>query len=475
MKFAVRAVAALAATLTLLAPAIWNGFPLLQYDTGGYLARWFEGYLVPSRSTVYGLFVVAGWPLDFWPVVALQAAATVWLLALVLRSYGFGERPWTLFGVVVGLSVATTLPWIAGILLTDIFAGLAVLALHLVVMRPETLGRNERIALVLFVAFSGATHSATLLVLAGLAVVAAAASLFDRRIVAPVGAMRAAAAVVLSAVMLLAANFALSGRLAWTPGGYGIVFARMLQDGIVKRYLDAHCGERHFKLCPYRNELPKTADAFLWGQGPFNTLGRFDGLGDEMRTIVLESLAEEPVMQLKAALAASARQLVSVATGEGVLTSILHSYGIMERYTPSVVPDMRAARQQHGELHFEALNAVQVPLALGAMAALPVFCWLGLRRRIYVDLALLAATVSLAILGNAVVCGALSNAHDRYGARLAWVPLLVSVLVALRRQEVEAAMPAPVPIAVAAPSGGSLRLAHVPAKWTPVRRQGHAP
>ena len=49
---------ALAATLVLLAPAIWNRFPLLQYDTGGYLARWYEGYLVPSRSTVYGLFLM---------------------------------------------------------------------------------------------------------------------------------------------------------------------------------------------------------------------------------------------------------------------------------------------------------------------------------------------------------------------------------------------------------------------------------
>jgi hypothetical protein len=49
------------------------------------------------------------------------------------------------------------------------------------------------------------------------------------------------------------------------------------------------------------------------------------------------------------------------------------------------------------------------------------------------------------------VCGALSNAHDRYGARLAWVPLLVSVLVALRRQEVEAAMPADAAIEVGAP------------------------
>ena len=39
----------------LLAPALWNSYPLLQYDTGGYLARWYEGYLVPSRSTVFGL------------------------------------------------------------------------------------------------------------------------------------------------------------------------------------------------------------------------------------------------------------------------------------------------------------------------------------------------------------------------------------------------------------------------------------
>jgi hypothetical protein len=39
-------------------------------------------------------------------------------------------------------------------------------------------------------------------------------------------AARGAAALVLGAAMLLGTNFALSGELAWTPGGYGIVFAR---------------------------------------------------------------------------------------------------------------------------------------------------------------------------------------------------------------------------------------------------------
>ncbi len=96
--------AAMASTLVLLAPAIWNRFPLLQFDTGGYLVRWFEGYLVPSRSTVFGLYLNIFATPDFWPVVVLQAALTVWVLALLLRALGFGGRPLLLIGVTAALS-----------------------------------------------------------------------------------------------------------------------------------------------------------------------------------------------------------------------------------------------------------------------------------------------------------------------------------------------------------------------------------
>ena len=68
-----RFTAAAAAALMLLAPALWNGFPLLQYDTGGYLARWYEGHLEESRSTVYGLYLVLTARPDFWPAVSVQA------------------------------------------------------------------------------------------------------------------------------------------------------------------------------------------------------------------------------------------------------------------------------------------------------------------------------------------------------------------------------------------------------------------
>ena len=35
------ALAVSASIALLMAPALWNGFPLLQWDTGGYLARWY--------------------------------------------------------------------------------------------------------------------------------------------------------------------------------------------------------------------------------------------------------------------------------------------------------------------------------------------------------------------------------------------------------------------------------------------------
>jgi len=420
------------ATLILLLPALWNRFPLLQYDTGGYLARWFEGYLVPSRSTTYGLFVAAGWPLDFWPVVVLQAAAAVWIIALLLRTHRFAVYPFALPAVVAVLSVTTSLPWLASVLLTDIFAGLAVLGLHVLVYHRDHIAPAERLALVAFIAFAGSTHSATYAVLLGLSAVALAVTWCSAALVPRRSLASMATVLVLGAAMLLCANYIVGKKLSWTPGGYGIAFGRMLQDGIVTRYLNDHCPDPRLRLCAYRNELPLDADTFLWGDSVFDRLGRFAGLGDEMREIVLGSLRDYPAMQIETALRATARQLAAVATGEGIVTTMWHTYGMIERYTPAVVPAMRAARQLRGEIGFKAINDVHEPIAWLAMALLPVLMLLGLRSAEFADLGRLALTIALALLGNAAFCGVISNPHDRYGSRIVWIAVFAGALAAWR-------------------------------------------
>ncbi len=424
----------LAATLVclvaLLAPAAWNRYPLLQYDTGGYLARWYEGYLVPSRSTVFGLFLHVGEGLHFWPELLLQAGCTVWVIWLVLRVFGLGTGPWRLTIVVAGLSLVTALPFLSSMLLTDIFAGLAVLALHLLVFHRADLGRAERFGLFLLIAFAAASHSATLAVLLAVSVAFIPLLLWSS---APlIRLLPAGGAIVAGAAMLFAANFALSGQLAWTPGGFGIAFGRMLQDGIVKRYLDEHCPDARLKLCPYRKELPRTADDFLWSYGVFNELGQFDGLGEEMRFIVLRSMQEYPLQQIETALAATASQLGMVATGHGINNEIWHTYGIIKRFIPGEVPAMQRARQQQGGLRFDLINLVHVPIALGSILLALVLLATASARGRWDDPARLAATVTVALLANAFVCGALSGPHDRYGARIAWIATLAGAIALLQ-------------------------------------------
>ncbi len=422
----------ISATLVLLLPALWNRFPLLEYDTGGYLARWFEGYLVPARSTTYGLFLAAGWPLDFWPIVVLQAVAAVWIIGLVLRTLRFDLYPAGLVAIVAALAVTTSLPWLASELLTDIFAGLAVLALHLLVWHADRIAPRERFAVIVFIAFAVATHGATYAVLLALVLLAFPISLINARLVPRLGVARAAAAMVLGAVMLVSTNYVASGSVGWTPGGYGLAFGRMLQDGIVTRYLNDHCPNPRLKLCPYRKELPLDADSFLWGNSVFDKLGRFAGLGDEMRTIVLESLRDYPGLQLKTALIATARQLADVGIGEGVVTTMWHTYSIVDRYTPSVAPAMRAARQQRGEIGFKAVNMIDEPAAWVAMVLLPAIALYGLCNIEFADLGQLAVTLTLALLANAAFCGVISDPHDRYGSRLVWITPFAVALVAWR-------------------------------------------
>jgi hypothetical protein len=429
---------AAAIPLMLLAPAIWNSYPLLQSDTGGYLARWYEGYLVPSRSTTFGLYLYYGEPTSFWLNLGIQALATMWILQLTLRVFGLA-RPWRLFGVCLTLTLTTALPWLASMLLTDIFAGLSVLSLFLLVLFGDRISTGEKIALFVFIAFAAATHSATMAVLLGLCLVGWIARPFLRGRIKAASLAQGTLTIVAGAIMLLSTNYALSGQVAWTPGGFSIAFARMLQDGIVTRYLNDHCATRQFKLCPYRNELPETADDFLWSrETPFNKLGRFKGMSDEMGYIAAHALIEYPLWQAREALINSSEQMLKVATGENTdHPSLMHTYGVFRERVQQQLKWVDAARQQTSHLAFGPVNLIHVPVAL--ISTLLVFAILigAIFRRRMDDVTLLMATVCLAMLGNAVICGVISGPHDRYGSRLVWITTLALMIAAMKRRKGE--------------------------------------
>src|SRR6185312_1298054 len=205
----------LAALIALLLPAIWNGFPLVYPDTGGYLARPLTGTLELGRSAFYGAFLIAGAPRSFWPNIVAQAAAVLWLIALTLRVNGLGGRPLLLLGIVLALTVATSLPWFASQMMPDVLFPAGVLAVYLLAFGDLRLG--ERIALCAVIAFAVVSHMALLALLLGIVGTLALARLLNMS-----SAPRLSLAPLALAAGLLFAplsNLLITRQLAFTPGG----------------------------------------------------------------------------------------------------------------------------------------------------------------------------------------------------------------------------------------------------------------
>ena len=116
---------------------------------------------------MFGLYLHFGEGSDFWVNLGIQALATLWILQLTLRVFGMAG-PFRLVAVSLSLILTTALPWLASMLLTDIFAGLSVLSLFILVLHGDKISTVEKWSLFAFTAFAAATHSATLAVLLGL-------------------------------------------------------------------------------------------------------------------------------------------------------------------------------------------------------------------------------------------------------------------------------------------------------------------
>lgn len=429
----------LASILILLLPAIWNGFPILFYDSGDYYLRLIDGMLNNGRSIVYGALLGGLRYPDFWPVAILQCAITVWTIYLVLRAHGLRNRPaaLALLGVTAALSVFTALAWVAGMMMPDLFAALGVLAIYLLLFKRSALGRFERYGLVALIAFSAAAHNATLAVLLALLAAAAVLHFWRQSLLPRAGLKQAAVAVLLSILLVPSAGLVFAGKFAWTPGGEGFVFSRLVQDGIAQRYLADNCPDTKLKLCEVRHALPDTADDFLWHQGeqgPFAHIGGFQGGADEMRRITLDSLVQYPWMHFTTAIGTTLTQLVSVRSGDQIdpYPKMGFTYGVLHDRELSMRPGLEASMQWRDKLKnvFTAVNYLHEPATLAAMAFLPLLLLLAWRRGNMRDTDWLAGTVIVALLANAFVTGVLSNPHDRYGARLAWTaPFVWSILL----------------------------------------------
>lgn len=408
----------------LLSAALINGYPLLFPDSGNYMALSIVTEELPYRTLVYAaLMTVLGSQWTLWGVVAFQALCIAWLLDQTVSLLIPRRRALWLVGLTLALVLLTGLPWHVGEIMPDVFTGALVLAAALLIAYGDRLPLLRQLILALILAAGTAIHASHLPVTLALVCAGLVTIKMLRRPARLVGL--SVLALVLGVLAIPTVHYLETGRAYMHKGGEIFLFARLVEDGIVARYLNENCPLPDTVLCAFRDQLPSTHNGYLWEDTQaFEMAGGWEQSGPESQRIMWETLRLYPVMHLTTALRSFTRQLVMVRTGDYLRSAFRHNAVVIEIMLPWEAGQYHSALQQRGALQlFDWLNCIHVPVALGVCIGLG---WLGILHWRRHDRAVAAFCFLLlaGIMANALACGTLSNPQDRYQNRVVWIAVL---------------------------------------------------
>ncbi|MBW1818595.1 MAG: hypothetical protein JRJ60_15745, partial [Deltaproteobacteria bacterium] len=287
MNSAVRSFAAILLSGVLLsAAAVYNRYPFVWPDTECYVRLSNLIFRTPFYSLlVYPVHLT--WSL--WPVVLFQSLIVAALLHLTLRTTFGSAGALRLLVTVFILTIISSLPWVTGLIMPDVFTSVLVLAVFLLGFRAELLNRFEQASLFVIVVISITVHlSHVPLAVAQICVIGIFGIAFRKSSRIRVSKWWVMAVPVLMSLGLILTNNIVNHDTAQlSPGGYCMQLARLVADGPAVSYLKEKCRHRRYALCEYIHELPDNSDRFLWGQdSPLSKVGGFDGYWREAQKIV---------------------------------------------------------------------------------------------------------------------------------------------------------------------------------------------
>ena len=451
--------------------AALNGGPLYYYDSGGYLDNgskalqelglWTtptseqathsvqtaagDGTVNGSRSLLYSL-ISAGFAL-FVGASAVPFAhlglilATVWLVARILVR----ELPnMPMVGTVVGMCFLAAglgaLPFYVAYLMPDIFAGILILLAAIMIAIPGRLTVFEALAMLALGLGAVLSHPSHLLLVAGLVLVALLVGLLVRqnywwRPVLMLAAM-AGGGVAERAAFTAVADKALDAEVFYYP----FLTARLIQDGVGYAQLNATCPNEEKPTCKLHQALSLsddpmrlTASHIIFETAPhlasFRLLPAADQkmVADAQVAFAVETLLDRPMGVIGAVVGNTLSQLRMFSI-EMTIPEEDVIIGLQQ------IPNLPAGLVQQGGLKrsdgawiARVDRAHEIYYLLSLILVVGLALWPGLLPK---ELRLLVVVVALGLLGNAFICGAVSQPANRYGARVIWlVPFVAALLV----------------------------------------------
>ena len=431
------------AAVVLAWPAFYNRYPLLYPDSVSYVGdgsnvaralflHEFTDYY-GFRSLIYSLGILPlHWQVTPWPIVALNALLTSYVLWLLVRVLFSERRLFHFLSIVLVLSLFTGLGWLVGWIMPDLFGALLYLSVFVLVFASETLGVSERVAIALIAWWgivSHATHLALTLGLLPLLILVLV--LQGRSLRESLRAIRPVAAIlVLAVVAQVALNAYLDQGATLNGNRPPYLLARVIADGPGRWYLQKHCGDSPLASCVELKNTSDDADEFLWGEHGWANASPAErkDLRREELTVVLGTLREYPRAELRIGASHFWEQLMSY----GVYSYDANAWILesIDGAMPGQAAKYLRSRQAQGKLDEEFFSSVQDWAMIVSLCLIGLWAVFG-RRLWSRRLAGLSVIVVYVVLVNAAITGNISNVEDRYQARVIWLVPLVALVFLL--------------------------------------------
>jgi MFS family permease len=458
--------------LVLMLPVAINGYPLLFYDTPGYVnsgdgilkrvglaERVAPAATAPSgamaaapapgpakkqeatafsdaRSIYYGLIASLSKRLGGFHLTALLQALWV-AAAMVLAMRHTGPR--SLKGQTAMLVASATLGGAAfttSMILPDMAGGVLLLAFAVTAAYADRLRRLEWTFWLLSIIAAICFHKAFLLVAVALFIVAGLVP--GRPLWRGKTGLLVGSSIALATLLTFGSELAVERVTGVKTPHTPFLLARVVADGTAEDFLREDCPRRHWATCSMVSGMPMTPNQFLWAgmtrdgihvpgwvQLPVSERARISA---ESREIVRRTIARDPWGQLRASMSNAIEQFIRAG-----VTRYHQSEILVENLThtmPQEAPRVRAGLIYARPEFLRIATVVMMVSTLGSALLLLVFSVARLASGRRDTLAVFTAMVLIGAVLNAGLCGALAVVVDRYQGRLAWTLLFAALALA---------------------------------------------
>ena len=443
-----------------IAPAIWNGFPLIFTDSLSYLTSGIDLVAPVDRPIFYGLFIrISNLMMDLGGLVLFQAALVIFLLLKLAATLlpNLSIRISLLWLCFIGMM--TSVSWFVGQISPDIFTSCLFLTMIILALICEQASLRCIALLVGLLILEICMHSGNLIIgfmfflyILGLSWIQKKSWSYIKRF-----SVIMMTSFVISFTAIVVSNAIFHQGVTFNRWGKVIFLARILEDGFGLQYLNSICVTESLKTCaalPLFNEASKKEEdlgltknpetknlvlnALLW-DGGINLVGGLSVVNSEALDIIHGAIRTYP-LQMAHAFARNTYDQLTIFSVGNQFSSTAHLIAInnfFQVHFPASYKSYIDSHQSKGGVNIvtNVLNPAYNLTIIFSGSFILVLVYFSFRKQSYWDRICKNSSVQLVIfsllgflISNAMITGGISAVFDRYQSRVIWLLPAIALL-----------------------------------------------